>query len=244
MYRVSARGHGVKPIEVPLDPEWDIDLRSMLRAVELMRPNIVFVASPNNPTGNRPSADRVQALIDAAPDALVVIDEAYADYANGHARALRATHGNVAILRTVSKLGLAALRVGWLEADAELVRELDKVRQPFNVSATSQAGVAAVLDGAWDAIQAHVSIVRAERERVFHELQTMPGVSTIPSEANFLWVKTERPAEAVFGDLVARKILVRSFHERGGRLAHQLRITVGTAAENDRLLEALRACAV
>lgn len=244
MYRVSARGHGVKPIEVPLDPEWDLDLRAMLRAVELMRPNIVFVASPNNPTGNRPSADRVQALIDAAPDALVVVDEAYADYANGHARALRTAHGNVAILRTVSKLGLAALRVGWLEADAELVAELDKVRQPFNVSATSQAGVAAVLDGAWDAIQAHVGTVRAERERVFREIQAMPGVSTIPSEANFLWVKTERPAEAVFGDLVARKILVRSFHERGGRLAHQLRITVGTAAENDRLLEALRACAV
>lgn len=76
-----------------------------------------------------------------------------------------------------------------------------------------------------------------------HELDAMEGFSVTPSEANFLWVKTERPAEAVFGALVARKILVRSFHERGGRLAHQLRITVGTAAENERLLEALRACA-
>jgi histidinol-phosphate aminotransferase len=243
MYRVSARGHGIKPIEVPLDAAWDLDLRAMLRAVEMMQPNIVFLASPNNPTGNRPSEERVQALVDAAPDALVVVDEAYVDYANGHSRGLRAKHGNVAIMRTVSKLGLAALRVGWLEADAALVAELDKVRQPFNVSATSQAAVAAVLDGAWDAVQAHVGTVRAERDRLSRELQAMAGVSTIPSEANFLWVRTERPAEAVFGGLAERKILVRSFHERGGRLANQLRITVGTPTENDRLLEALRACA-
>jgi len=242
MYRISARGHGIKPIEVPLDAAWDLDLRAMLRAVEMMEPNVVFLASPNNPTGNRPSADRVQALIEAAPNALVVVDEAYADYANGHARALRATHPNVAILRTVSKLGLAALRIGWLEADARLVAELDKVRQPFNVSATSQAAVAAVLDGAWDAVQAHVATVRAERDRMFRELESLAGVTPTPSEANFLWVKTERPAATVFDALLDRKILVRSFHPSGGRLANQLRITVGTAAENDRLLEALRAC--
>ena len=242
MYRISARGHGIKPVEVPLDVAWDLDLRGMLRAVEMMQPNIVFVASPNNPTGNRPSEDRVQALIDAAPNTLIVIDEAYADYAAGHSRALRAKHANVAILRTVSKLGLAALRVGWLEANADLVAELDKVRQPFNVSATSQAAVTAALDGAWDAVQAHVATVRAERERLFREIETMPGVIATPSEANFLWVKTERPAEAIFEALLARKILVRSFHQRGGRLAHQLRITVGTASENDRLLGALRAC--
>jgi histidinol-phosphate aminotransferase len=241
MYRVTARGHGLKPLEVPLDATWDLDVAAMKRALDFMPPNLVYVASPNNPTGNRVSQDRLEALCDAAPDALVVLDEAYVDYASGGSlRALRDRHPNLGVLRTLSKVGFAALRVGWLEAEPELVRELDKVRQPFNLSATSQAAARAVLDDAWDHVTAATARVVREREVVTSALAALPGVEVTPSDANFVWVKTPRPAGEVHAALAARGVLVRSFHAIGGRLACQLRITIGRPEENARMLDALR----
>lgn len=239
MYRVSARGHGHKPVEVPLDASWDLDVNMTKRAIEMMRPNIVFIASPNNPTGNVMSADRVRAVIEGAPSALVVVDEAYVDYAPGSVREWRKELPNLAILRTVSKIGLAALRVGWLEADASLVTEIDKVRQPFNVSATSQVAAAAVLEEAWDDVQSDVRRVVTAREALSKALSDL-GLVVTPSGANFVWVKTPGPAEGVFTKLVEQGVLVRSFHGAGGRLASQLRITVGTDAENEALIDALK----
>ncbi|HEX8796859.1 MAG TPA: histidinol-phosphate transaminase [Polyangiaceae bacterium] len=239
MYRVTARAHGHKVIEVPLDGSWDLDVGGMRRAIEMARPSVVFVASPNNPTGNRMSDDRVEALLSAAGDALVVLDEAYVDYAGESRRSWRVRHERLAILRTLSKLGLAALRVGWLEADEALVREVDKVRQPFNVSATSQAVASAVLADAWGEVMAHVSRVAAERDRLAAAVRAMPGFSVTESAANFLWVETPGPAAATYESLLRRGVLVRSFHASGGRLARRLRVTVGTQAENDAFLEAL-----
>jgi histidinol-phosphate aminotransferase len=242
MYRVTARGHGMKSLEVPLDAAWDLDAEAMKRAVLAVSPNVVFIASPNNPTGNRMTESRLVEVIEAAAGAFVVLDEAYVDYANGSLRALRARYPHLGILRTVSKVGLAALRVGWLEADAELVREIDKGRQPFNVSATSQAGATAVLGEGWPAVCAQVAVVVGERARVADEIARIGGFSVTPSEANFLWVRTERPARDVFDALTARGVLVRSFHAAGGRLANQIRITIGSRSENDRLLEAMQGC--
>ena len=239
MYRVSARGHGHKPVEVPLDASWDLDVNMTKRAIEMMRPNVLFIASPNNPTGNVMSPDRVRAVIEAAPSALVIVDEAYVDYAPASVREWRSELPNLGILRTVSKIGLAALRVGWLEADAALIAELDKVRQPFNVSATSQVAAAAVLEEAWDDVQRDVQRVVAAREELARRLTDL-GLVVTPSGANFLWVKTPAPAEAVFDSLVADGVLVRSFHAAGGRLSSQLRITIGTDTENEALLAALK----
>ncbi len=241
MYRVSARGHGHKPVEVPLDAAWDLDAPMMKRAIEMMRPNIVFVASPNNPTGNRMSDARLRDVIEAASGVFTIVDEAYVDYATeGSVRGWREEHPNLGILRTVSKIGLAALRVGWLEADAALVAELDKVRQPFNLSATSQAAAAAVLEDAWDDVQRDVARIVRARSELAKEIAEIDGFSVTPSSANFLWVKTPGSAEAIFDALVKDGVLVRSFHAAGGRLAAQLRITIGTDAENDALVSALR----
>jgi histidinol-phosphate aminotransferase len=239
MYRATARVHGYRPVEVPLDAAWDLDVRGMRRACEMMPPNVVFVASPNNPTANRMSDDRISAVLGAAPDALVVVDEAYADYAGQSLRAWRKRHPNLAILRTLSKVGLAAMRVGWLEADEGLVRELNKARQPYNVSATSQAAAAAVLAQAWPEVEAHVRAIVSERERVAGALRRMAGVDVPRSDANFLWVSTPRAAPDVHAALLARGVLVRSFHAAGGRMQNRLRVTVGTAQENDRFLDAL-----
>jgi histidinol-phosphate aminotransferase len=241
MYRVTAKAHGCKPVEVPLDARWDLDLGAMKRAIEMTRPSVVFVASPNNPTGNRMSEDRLEVLLAAAGDALVVLDEAYVDYAGQSLRSWRVRHPRLAVLRTLSKVGLAALRIGWLEADEALVREVDKVRQPFNVSATSQAAAAAVMAEAWTEVQAHVAAVVKERGRVEAAVRSMAGWDVVPSQANFVWVGTPGPAADAHAQLLARGVLVRSFHASGGRLGNRLRLTIGTPAENDALLEALAA---
>ncbi len=243
MYRITARGHGLKPVEVPLDASWDLDVAMTKKAIAMMQPSVVFVASPNNPTGNRMAADRLEAIVQAAGDAgaFAIVDEAYIDYSGPGAsvRGWRARHPHLGILRTVSKIGLAALRVGWLEADAGLLAELDKTRQPFNVSATSQIAAAAVLEDAWDEVQASVASVVAARERLAAAIAALEGFSVTPSAANFVWVKTPGSAERVLEHLARDGILVRSFHASGGRLGTQLRITVGTDAQHERLLTSL-----
>lgn len=249
MYRITARAHGLKPVEVPLDATWDLDVGMTTKAIAMMEPSVVFVASPNNPTGNRMSLDRLEAIVEAsastgaggAGGALVLVDEAYVDYSGPGAsvRGWRARHPHLGILRTVSKIGLAALRVGWIEADAALVAEIDKTRQPFNVSATSQAAAAAVLEDAWDEVEAGIARVVASREKLAAAIAALEGFVVTPSAANFLWVKTPIASEKVFEHLVRDGILVRSFHKSGGRLGSQLRITIGDDAQHDRLLASL-----
>jgi histidinol-phosphate aminotransferase len=284
MYRITARAHGLKPVEVPLDASWDLDVAMTKKAISMMQPSVVFVASPNNPTGNRMSVDRLEELVRAAGGAaggekrsgtgtatamatgekksgsamaamllsatgtdggqggaFVIVDEAYVDYSGPDAsvRTWRKRYPHLGILRTVSKVGLAALRVGWLEADSGLVAEIDKTRQPFNVSATSQIAAAAVLEDAWDEVQAGVARVVAARERLSAAIAALEGFSVTPSAANFVWVKTPIASEKVQEQLAKDGILVRSFHKIGGRLGAQLRITVGEDAQHDRLLASL-----
>jgi histidinol-phosphate aminotransferase len=187
MYKHGARVRGQRVLEVPLDAAWEISLEGLLRAIEVAEPRLVFLATPNNPTGTMPSRERLEKVILAAARSLVVIDEAYIDYAaHGQLEFLR-EHENVVVLRTLSKVGFAALRVG------------------------CEAALAAI-----------------------------PGVSVTPSQGNFLWFRTERPAGEVFAALAERGVLVRTFHERGGRLAHQVRVTVGAPHENDVFLSSLR----
>jgi histidinol-phosphate aminotransferase len=226
-------------VEVPLDSQWDLDITAARRALEEYRPNVVYVASPNNPTGNRVADDRLEALLTSAPQALVVLDEAYIDYAGSSLRTWRSRFGNLVIFRTLSKVGLASLRVGWLETDEGLAREIDKVRQPYNLNSVSQAAASAVLAEAWDVVRERVDLVVAERERVTRAIGRIGGFDVSPSRANFLWVGTSRPSGEVYEALIARGILVRSFHKAGGRLANHLRITIGAPEDNDRLVEAL-----
>ncbi|MBN2194213.1 MAG: histidinol-phosphate transaminase [Polyangiaceae bacterium] len=240
MYRMSARVRGLEVIEVPLDAAWDLDVAGMMRAIEFASPNLVFIASPNNPTGNRMSPDRLERVIEAASGAVVVIDEAYIDYASQDQLGLYHRHPNVAILRTLSKTGFASLRVGWLIGRPELVAALDKVRLPYNVNAIAQRLATFALDELGAEMAAVTHFVCGERGRLFTELAALDGVEPWPSEANFIWIRTTRPANEVHAGLCTRGVLARSFHQRGGRLAHQLRVTVGTARENDTFLRALR----
>jgi histidinol-phosphate aminotransferase len=241
MYRLSARARGFEVIEVPLDAEWDLDVSAMRRAIELGRPNLVFVASPNSPTGRSMSLERLEAVIQAAPEALVVVDEAYVDFAPQTQIHLRRQYPNVAVLRTLSKIGFASLRVGWVVGPAELIAEVDKVRQPYNVPVPSQRGATFVLRHLGAEIARTSALVIAERARLATGLAGL-GLGVAPSDGNFLWVETKGPAGELTEALAARGVLIKSYHASGGRLGRRVRITVGLPAENDRLLDEIARC--
>jgi histidinol-phosphate aminotransferase len=261
MYRLSGRARGFKVVEVPLDAGWDLDVSAMRRAIEMMRPNVVFVATPNNPTGNRMSSDRLTAVIEAASDSLVIVDEAYVDFAPSSELALFRRYPNVGVLRTISKIGFASLRVGWLVGPAALVHEIDKVRQPYNVPEPSQRGAIFVLRELGAEMRRIAGEIVRSREKLAGDLTAL-GFSVMPSAANFLWVEapgfseartatpdltgtrkaTLAPADELAAALAARGVFVKSFGGRGGRLTKRLRITVGSDEENRRLCEELAAC--
>jgi histidinol-phosphate aminotransferase len=240
MYAMSARVRGQRVLEVPLDPSWDLAIESMRRGLDHALPNLIFIASPNNPTGNLADPERLEQLIQAAERSLVVIDEAYIPYADRDQLELYRRYENVVVMRTLSKIGFAALRVGWLIARPGLLAQIDKVRLPYNLNSPAQALGALAVTELEPEIRRIVGYVVRERERLHAALSALPGLTVTPSQANFLWFRSERPAAEIFQGLADRGVLVRSFHQRGGRLAHQLRVTIGTQAENDRFLHCLR----
>jgi histidinol-phosphate aminotransferase len=242
MYRMSARARGFRVVEVPLDASWDLDVGGMKRAIDLARPNLVFLATPNNPTSRSLSLDRIEAIIVAASDALVVIDEAYVDFAAQKQAHLLRAYPNVALLRTLSKVGFAALRTGFLAGPADLVAEVDKVRQPYNLPTAAQLGATFVLRELREEVDRVIAAVIAERNRLAGELARR-GFGVTPSDANFLWVEVKGPAGELTEALAARGVLIKSFHASGGRLARRVRITIGTPAENARLLDEIDRCA-
>ncbi|MDI3288318.1 aminotransferase class I/II-fold pyridoxal phosphate-dependent enzyme [Polyangium sp. 15x6] len=238
MYKHCARMHGMHVVEVPLDDAWDLDVEAMRHAITRARPNLVFIATPNTPTSNAVSEDRLRAIIEAAPDSLVVIDEAYAAFARQSAGRLRREYPHVAVLGSLSKLGFAALRVGWVVGPAAILHEVDKFRLPYNVPGPSLRGAVFVLRELGAELVRLTSFVIHEREKVAVALAGM-GFGVAPSEANFLWVDTKGPCKEIFEGLAADGVLVQSHHAREGRIARHLRITVGMSHENDRLLETI-----
>ncbi|HEX7127563.1 MAG TPA: histidinol-phosphate transaminase [Thermodesulfobacteriota bacterium] len=238
MYRLTGRALGHAVTEVPLTAAMQLDRAAMLAAIRRERPAVVFLASPNNPTGACFADADIEAVLEAAPG-LVVIDEAYGDFAGKSWIPRVAANPRLVVLRTFSKVGLAAIRLGYLAARAELVAELNKVRLPYNVPATTQAvALAALEDPGFPAEPARRLV--AERERLAPRLAELPGVLEVyPSDANFLFCRVRDPLAAYEG-LKARGVLVKLVPPGtppgfpGG-----LRITVGTPAEHDRLVDAL-----
>ncbi|MDP3274213.1 MAG: histidinol-phosphate transaminase [Deltaproteobacteria bacterium] len=240
MYRVSALACGVEPVGVALDAQWDLDVAALCAAMDEHDPSVIFLATPNNPTGNRFSRDRIEALIAHSKGrALIVLDEAYGPFADSDDADLMGAHGNVARLGTLSKIGLAAVRVGWAALPEWLAFELDKSRQPFNVDAIAQAMATVALNAHSESLRAHARGIADARRALSQALAQRVGVTVYPSEANFVWVDVGGDAAHVFEALLAEGVLVRSFHRQGGRLRGCLRITVSTEAHHERLLQSL-----
>ena len=235
MYRLNAIYAGMRFVGVPLAADFSLDASAMLAAIERERPALTYIAYPNNPTGNLFPAEEVEAVIRGAPG-LVVVDEAYYAFAQASFLPRLREFANLLVLRTVSKVGMAGLRLGYAVAAPEWIAEFNKLRPPYNVNALTQAAVTALLaDTAW--IDEQARAVRAERERLGVALARLPGTKVFPTQANFIVVRVA-DATRWFEGFKARRILVKNLHGWHPLLANCLRITVGMSAENDLVLAA------
>jgi len=241
MYCLGAQMLDERPVEVPLTREWALDMPRMLDAITRERPRVIFLASPNNPTANYFDGEALRTLIEAAPR-VIVIDEAYYDFCGRTLVPLLPSYPHLIILRTLSKVGLAGLRVGILIANPPLVGEIDKVRLPYNLNVYSQVAARIVLEH-WELMAAQFQEIISERQRLSERLAHLPGVTVFPTQANFLLARFAAGGAMVWEALGAQGILIRHF---AGPPALQdcLRITVGTPAENDLLVIALQALLV
>ncbi len=240
MYGMRAIVEDCEPVPVPLTSQFQLDMTAMQTAIERMRPNLIFLATPNNPTGNCFRDEDIVKVIELAPDALVILDEAYGAFSGKTLAALAQRYDNVAMMGTLSKIGLAALRVGWVQLSRKLADEVEKVRQPYNLNSLSQAVATLALTELWPLLEAQIADIRHERTRLGDLLGSIDGLTVFPSDANFFLVRVTGDAEQLAKQLLERGVSVRAFKAAAGPLAGHLRITVGTPAENDLLLEALR----
>ena len=237
VYRIASLASGTQPLEVPLKEDLTLDPAALERAMVAGRPNLAFFALPNNPTGGLWPREEIAALVKKHADTLVVADEAYFEYAGETLLDLVDAHPNLVVMRTLSKVGLAALRVGYLIAHPAVVGQLEKIRPPYNVGSLNQAAAVWLLEHHREALQARVRAVVEERERLAAALAALPGVTVFPSRATHILIKLA-DAAARWQTLVDRGVLVRNF-DRPGPLAGCLRVTVGTREEDDLFLEAL-----
>ena len=179
MYSASAALAGMRTVRVPLDERFRLDVPKMIAAIERESPALIFLATPNNPTGNAHTDVELEAIVRAAPDALVVIDEAYAPFSGRTLGGWVDRFPNIGVMGTLSKVGLAALRLGWIRVRAELALELDKVRAPYDLPTPSQVIGTLMLTELASVIEGHVAAICAERERLTAALAPFVRVRTL-----------------------------------------------------------------
>jgi histidinol-phosphate aminotransferase len=238
MFRLIADHAGLRYAGVRLGGGFAIDPERTLRALREHRPALTFIANPNNPTGNLFDPAAIRAIVEAAPG-LVVIDEAYGAFCDSDWLPELNRHANLLVMRTLSKLGLAGLRLGLLVGRPQWLAELDKLRLPYNVGTLTQC-IATRLLAHYGALAAQAAEIRAERARLSQALAALPGVHVYPSQANFVLFRVT-DADGVHASLRAAGVLIKNVSAAHPMLAGCLRASVGTAAENERLLCALAA---
>lgn len=240
MYEMSARHLHLRFVGVPLKAtDFELDEAAMLAAIRQHQPALIYLSYPNNPTGNLWDAAAIERIVAAAPG-LVVMDEAYQPFASGDSLALMARHPHVLVMRTMSKFGLAGVRIGYLCGARELVEQVEKLRPPFNVSVLNAEAALFALEHA-DVYAAQAAELRQQRERIFTALLALPGIAPWPSQGNMILARVQ-DAAATFAALQRRGVLIKNVSAMHPLLANCLRITVGTPAENTLLLQALQAC--
>lgn len=241
MYRQIAVVAGLHFAGVPLQAGFKLDAEAMLAAIDVHRPAVIFLACPNNPTGNLFEREAVAAIMARAPG-LVVIDEAYAPFTDtSYLPALGSTRGNLLVLRTLSKTGFAGLRLGLLAGPPEWLAEIEKTRLPYNISTLNQVTGEFALRH-YPVFVEQAAALRSDREVLLARLRELPGIEVYPSAANFILFRTRGGrARAVYEGLKSHGILIKNLDGTADALADCLRVTVGRPEENSAFLEALAA---
>jgi histidinol-phosphate aminotransferase len=238
MYRMIATFCGVECIGVPLTAAFELDTDALAAAIETHDPAVVWLAWPNNPTGNLWPRAAIEGVLERARG-LVVVDEAYQPFAQDSFVGDLGRWPHLAVLRTLSKLGLAGLRLGALAGPADWLDPIDKLRLPYNVNTLTQASAAFAVDH-FDRLAAQAATIRCERDRLIDALAALPGMTAYTSAANFVLVRVPAGrASAVHRRLLEQGVLIKNLDGVHHQLADCLRVTVGTPEHNDRLLAAM-----
>ncbi len=240
MFARSAQYAGMDFVGVPLKADFTLDLPAMLAAIEQHKPAVVFLAYPNNPTGNLFNADDMVAIIEAlGENGIAVVDEAYEPFARTSFMGRLPQHPNLVVMRTLSKLGLAGIRLGYASAAPALLEQFDKVRPPYNVNILSQVAAEFALDHI-EVLNDQAAQLNLARGQLSEALAALPGVQVFPSSANFLLVRVP-DADTACANLVASKVLVKNMSKMHETLANCIRVTVSTPEENQAFLTSLQA---
>jgi histidinol-phosphate aminotransferase len=234
MYAMGATFSGMRAVPVPLREDFSLDADAFIARMQAQKPALVFLAYPNNPTGVLYAEEDVARIVKAS-SGLVVIDEAYHVFAGKSFLPRLAEFDNLVVIRTVSKLGLAGIRLGYLVGRPEWVAQLDKVRPPYNVSVLTQAAALFMLERL-DVLQEQAARIVSERSKLGEALEGFKGLTVYPSEANFFLIRVP-DADRTYAALKQQNVLVRNLNPG---IPNCLRVTVGTPDENRILITALR----
>ncbi|TLM98186.1 histidinol-phosphate transaminase, partial [bacterium] len=237
MYAIIGRMVGYEVLAVPLDDAFDLCADEMISLAGREGVKLIFLASPNNPTGNCFSEERIIALLEQT-DAVVVVDEAYAAFSGQDFLPKLARYENLVVLRTLSKIGLASLRLGMMFAARDLVYEVNKARLPYNVNSLSQKAAAFILERDGELCEQVARIVEG-REWLVSEMRNIPGIHVYHSDANIILFRTPGPDKEIFRRILEQGVLIRNL-SRPGRLYNCFRVSVGTEEENRLFVAALR----
>tara|TARA_B100000686_G_scaffold355104_1_gene469945 strand:- start:5202 stop:6263 length:1062 start_codon:yes stop_codon:yes gene_type:complete len=234
MYSIIAKGMGLKPVAFPLDDQWDFHAEPFLKLAQQNGVQIIFISYPNNPTGNCFSKEQVKKIIEEF-EGIVVLDEAYFDFSQKSFIDIIEAHNNLVILRSLSKIGLAALRVGFGVAHSKIIDEINKVRLPYNSNAVSQKFSAKALSN-FPIIQEQIDKIRYEQKRLYAALSQIQSITVFSSDSNFILFRSE---SEIFSGLVDAGILIRDLNSHP-RLNSCLRVTVGSPEENDAFIKRIK----
>jgi histidinol-phosphate aminotransferase len=240
MFQRSAQFAGMDYVGVPLKADFSLDMPAMLDAIARHKPSLVFLAYPNNPTGNLFDENDMLHIIQAmGENGIVVVDEAYHPFARTSFMGRLPQCPNMVVMRTLSKLGLAGIRLGYLSAAPALLEQFEKVRPPYNVNVLTQAAAEFALDHV-EVLDAQAEALNAQRTTLAQALAALPGVEVFPSAANFLLVRVPDP-DTVCDKLRAERVLIKNLSKMHKLLAGCIRVTVSTPEENSVFLNALKA---
>ncbi len=236
MYKMIATFTGMRYVGVPLNADFSLDMQRILAEIEQNQPAVIFIAYPNNPTGNLFDAEDISRIIEAAPG-LVIVDEAYHAFAGTSFLPRLAQYPNLLVMRTLSKLGLAGLRLGFMAGSADWIVQLEKLRLPYNINVLTQVVAQTVLEHI-DVLTQQAKSIMVQRAVLKTQLETIPGIEVFPSDANFILIRVPQ-ADSVFEGIRQRGVLIKNLNNGHPLLNNCLRVTVGTEQENEQFIQVL-----
>ncbi len=238
MYKMIADFTGIEYVGVSLCEDFSLDMAAIRLAVQQHQPAIIFIAYPNNPSANCYNENDIEEIISMAPG-MVVLDEAYHPFAQSSFMRRLTEYDNLLVMRTVSKMGLAGLRLGLLCGHPDIINEIDKIRLPYNINVLTQMAAELILDNSSELDQ-QAAMIRSERERLIEKMQNIKGLQVFPSQANFILFRVvNKKADDVFESIKRSGVLIKNMRADAGLLKNCLRVTVGTADENKVFITAL-----